>query len=395
MTASPNASVSDHDGKRTVFVAVVGMSPQIVTETLYALAVSGGALPDEVHLVTTSSGAVRATEKLLDEGRFEGFCRQFGPEAGIRFDKSMIHVITGPDGVPLNDIRTLDDNTCAADFITRTIQSFCADPNTTLLVSMAGGRKSMGFYAGYALSLFGRSDDELFHVLVSAPFETHPNFFYPTQPEPLSPLRDGTVLDARDAVVELASIPFVRMSADLTERPQSYMEAVKSAESRLKAPLQLTLDVASRSITAGSAVIRPEPGLFATYLWIAERCQSGNPQCDPDLADSPEEFLDCYEEVLGGETACHENARGALKHDDDFKPYFRQKRAVINKLLQKELGAVLSKPYLIESVGRGKLYQLSLPPESVEIIRDASLAFWRRSRRTVRPSCTESPTFRG
>jgi CRISPR-associated protein (TIGR02584 family) len=48
-----------------------------------------------------------------------------------------------------------------------------------LHVSIAGGRKSMGFFAGYAFSLFGRTQDRLSHVLVNDPFESFPDFYFP------------------------------------------------------------------------------------------------------------------------------------------------------------------------------------------------------------------------
>lgn len=49
----------------------------------------------------------------------------------------------------------------------------------SMLNNLAGGRKSMGFYIGYALSLFGRGQDRMSHILVEEAFETHPEFFYP------------------------------------------------------------------------------------------------------------------------------------------------------------------------------------------------------------------------
>ena len=58
-----------------------------------------------------------------------------------------------------------------ADFITEQVRQITADPAASLHVSIAGGRKTMGFYAGYALSLFGRAQDQLSHVLVSPSFE--------------------------------------------------------------------------------------------------------------------------------------------------------------------------------------------------------------------------------
>ena len=46
----------------------------------------------------------------------------------------------------------------------------------------------MGFYLGYAFSLYARPQDRLSHVLVSSPFESHPEFFYP----PATPRRLST-----------------------------------------------------------------------------------------------------------------------------------------------------------------------------------------------------------
>lgn len=54
---------------RRILVCVTGLSPQIVTETLYALCVKGADswIPDEVHLVTTRRGAENARLTLLSD----------------------------------------------------------------------------------------------------------------------------------------------------------------------------------------------------------------------------------------------------------------------------------------------------------------------------------------
>ncbi len=69
------------------------------------------------------------------------------------------------------------DNAAVADFITEEVREITADPNASLHVSIAGGRKTMGFYVGYALSLFGRAQDRLSHVLVPPAFESPRRFF--------------------------------------------------------------------------------------------------------------------------------------------------------------------------------------------------------------------------
>ena len=44
---------------RRILVALAGLSPQVVTETIYGLAVVGTPawIPDEIHLITTREGA--------------------------------------------------------------------------------------------------------------------------------------------------------------------------------------------------------------------------------------------------------------------------------------------------------------------------------------------------
>ena len=49
---------SSNNFQRRVLLAVTGMSPQVVTETIYALAQQGADfVPTEVHIITTSKGA--------------------------------------------------------------------------------------------------------------------------------------------------------------------------------------------------------------------------------------------------------------------------------------------------------------------------------------------------
>jgi len=54
---------------RRILLAVCGLSPQIVTETLYALASAPDLpfVPTEVHLITTREGAQRAELSLLSD----------------------------------------------------------------------------------------------------------------------------------------------------------------------------------------------------------------------------------------------------------------------------------------------------------------------------------------
>ncbi|MCS7316482.1 MAG: CRISPR-associated ring nuclease Csm6, partial [Bryobacterales bacterium] len=173
-----------HSYPRRILLTACGLTPQVVTETVYALAVARqpAFVPTEVHVLTTAEGAQHVRLSLLSEdpGWFWRLCREYGLEE-IRFDPSTIHVLTDEAGQPLSDIRTVEENERTADYITALVRKLTADERAALHVSIAGGRKTMGFYLGYALSLFGRPQDRLSHVLVSAPYESHPEFFYPTK----------------------------------------------------------------------------------------------------------------------------------------------------------------------------------------------------------------------
>jgi CRISPR-associated protein (TIGR02584 family) len=161
---------------------VTGLSPQIVTETLYALAVQSRPawIPTQIRIITTRRGEENARLTLLSE--HPRLCEDYQlPE--IAFGKESIRVITGPDGKPLEDILTDAENGAVADFIMENVRDITADPEASLHVSIAGGRKTMGFYVGYALSLLGRPQDRLSHVLVSPPFESLSDFFYPAPRE--------------------------------------------------------------------------------------------------------------------------------------------------------------------------------------------------------------------
>jgi len=203
---------------RQVLLVVTGLTPQVVTETIYALwKTSPELVPAEVHLITTVQGADHARLNLLSPriGWMERLRGEYQLPP-IAFPPENIHVIPGTDGTVLDDIRSPQDNLCAADFITELVRRLTEDPESALHVSMAGGRKTMGYFVGYALSLFGRSQDRLSHVLVSQPFESQREFYYPSRDEcPIHVQQNGkeVAYDCRTAQVDLAWIPFVRLRA--------------------------------------------------------------------------------------------------------------------------------------------------------------------------------------
>ncbi len=70
-----------HQYKRRILLAVSGMSPQIVTETLYSLVThqTHAFIPTEIHLITTLAGAKEAKLQLLHAktGKFHALCQDY------------------------------------------------------------------------------------------------------------------------------------------------------------------------------------------------------------------------------------------------------------------------------------------------------------------------------
>lgn len=368
-----------------VLVCVTGLTPQVVTETLYALAVSADSatamVPEEIHVITTATGRARVELALLGQrgGRdFLGqFCRDYGLERStIRFDAEHIHVIRGSDGLELDDITDEAGNTAAADQISRLIQRLTRDPKTRLHVSLAGGRKTMGFYLGYALSLYARPQDRLSHVLVNPPFESHPEFFYPPpRPKTLTVAGKNHYVSTADAQVRLAEIPFVRLrdAQPVLDGDLSFSEAVARAQQALDRP-DLRIDLNNRLVYLQGQPVQLMPTHFAWLVWFADRAKRGLPPVRFDEhgaldlqriirwleGDSPGPQWESVEKAL-------EELRGGEKRPN----YFGRSLSKLNSELRKKaaLSPTAAARYQVRSFGRRPQtrYGLDLTPDCIRL----------------------------
>lgn len=368
----------DVEFPRRILLGVCGLSPQVLTETVYALAVRREPpwVPTEVHLVTTQEGAQRARLTLLGRspGWFHRLCRDYHL-GEVRFTEQQIHILSDGGGAPLADIRSREDNESAAGQIAALVRELTSDPASALHVSIAGGRKTIGFYAGYALSLFGRPQDALSHVLVSAPFEAHPEFYYPTRSSRIiyTPPPDSRPLDTRTAEVTLAEIPFVRLRRLLPERllaaNSGYTELVRATEDTLGTP-RLVIDPDERAVTAGGRTFRLPPSEFAFYAWMVRRTLRGAEPlaCPSEGAPEPalaREFLYEYVRADPGTTAL-ERTRHAIKNGME-KNYFLERKSRVNRRLEEALGAA-AWPYKVQGFGKrpDTRFGLALAAEQIE-----------------------------
>lgn len=337
-----------------ILLCLCGLTPQVVTETLYALAVDQDPawFPDEVHVITTESGRLLVEEKLLhpSQGRFYQLYSEY-KIPGPKFDAQTIHVIADEDR-PMYDIRSQADNSRLADGILHIVRSFCEKPDTLVHASLAGGRKTMSFYLGMAMQLFAKDSDQLSHVLVRPPFENHPDFFYP----PKIP-REYTVFDpasgqpytvsSAQATIELAMIPFVRLKdfAAWDEKEMGFSEHVASVQQILHkscASSTISFDPGTLELWVGNQYVALTPTEAALYqLLVRTKLDCAQESCvdcarcyiDPFELDTA--FIQDFLFQYWGQWS--ERAEGLSiqdKNGHELKKWFLQHRSRINRKLQ-------------------------------------------------------------
>ncbi|MEZ9141695.1 MULTISPECIES: CRISPR-associated ring nuclease Csm6 [unclassified Shewanella] len=263
---------------KNVLIAVTGASPQVLTETLFGLHIQGKAVPEEVFVITTKASKKMLVDGLFVQGRWQQLISEYSLPP-IIFNESNIWVICDEQGHELEDAKREEDQSTMADFITRKIAKLTADPNCAIHASIAGGRKTMAFYMGYAMSLYGREQDALSHVFVTDEFEFVKDFYYPTlQDNWIVGKTSDTLVNTKDAIVTLAEIPFVRMRKQfesdlinqLDDSSFSKTVALMNAASQ---PLAVTINLKTKKLSVLGVVIKVSAKLLALYLFMISQPQ--------------------------------------------------------------------------------------------------------------------------
>lgn len=280
---------------RRVLVGLCGLSPQVYTETLYALLqLDEPFVPTELHLVTTEEGKRRAQSLLQHpEMGLAALWAQYGSGPLPAFEAhTHIHVIRDAEQT-LADVTDASHHVGTADSILDALRPLAADPQCAIHASIAGGRKSMSFYLGYVMSLLAREQDRMSHVLVNAPFENVPGFAFPPRAPVTLALPDGRLASTADARIKLSPVAFVRLyerlSQQLLEKRVSFHTLVEQAAIALARP-QLVIDLARcrvgvRAPGRAPLAIALSPLEMVLYAYLADaRRRSGDaPEVDACL----------------------------------------------------------------------------------------------------------------
>lgn len=353
-----------------VLIALCGLTPQVVTETLWALHHRTPAIhPAEIWILTTQEGAKACRATLLGKnGALARFVGEYRPTPPPRCSVSHVIILKGSDGKPLDDVRSEQDNQAVSDQLAEFICQQADRSDVRLHCSVAGGRKTMGVLLAGALQLFGQSEDRLYHVLVSPEFESLDGFFFPPKTPTWVTTKNGQRLQTTKARIELAELPYVRLRGLMGQTPSitasSFGELVALANQRLRLwhdPDPLSLDGQAKRIQIGNRPVSLTPALMTLYrAFIRTKLD----HCSrPDLHTCGD-CTDCYvpftkESWETSKQLLEERGAGTLlpmaKGPDDAPEQFRSLVSKLNKKLDDTIGVAGSQnPYRIRSAGPKK-----------------------------------------
>ncbi len=275
--------------QRNILLAVSGLSPAVITETLYALYMEGKRV-DELHIITTKIGKEHLLAKLLSpvDGKIVEFMREYGLAAGsIRYGPETVYVPKDKDGRELSDILTEEDNELLLHLCLGLTFQFTRDPAASVFFLVAGGRKTMTSCLTLAAQCYGRRpQDKILHVLVSPSDIEGPDadFWYPRPGEGAVSWYDQRqritkTIEHKKIEINLIYLPFVPLREMLPEGKDLELQEPADLLSRLiKEPSPgLRLKVPEKRVLWGQTIeldgLSPvEFAVYAYFAWLRQTC---------------------------------------------------------------------------------------------------------------------------
>lgn len=342
--------MSKHENdKRIVLIATMGSSPAVLTETVWALAhAKKPVIPDEIVVLSAKNSVDKMKRDLLEGrepiwGRLLSALKKDKISIGgkLVFGSMSIHVIPDAQKNELWDLRSSEDNLLAADFMMQEIRKYSESPDTEIIASIAGGRKTMSALLLSCMTLLGREEDKVVHVLLPEELEggTEPPFYFPQKGVVHVSRRTGKKYKGDKLRSELFEVPFVRMRGWYQEKfktnPPTYLSLVKKIQQvappaavyqkleidfdgsgyvrvlpervdvKLSAPAFLLMVLIAKGITKeaiGNELYRLK-GVLAdadfpmSVKWNDKFCESPKFSTEGMTADNLGDFADCMSEI--------------------------------------------------------------------------------------------------
>ncbi|MFH0880402.1 MAG: CRISPR-associated ring nuclease Csm6, partial [Lentisphaerota bacterium] len=284
--------------------SVLGMSPAVLTETIWKLAQEKpSSLPSRVVVLTTAEGARQVREKLLAPSAAFGGQRVWAAlratlgRPAVRLPEPDICVFKNraETSRELADIVTPGDNIIVADTILEELRKFTENPDCRVIASIAGGRKTMGALLYACMTLIGRETDRITHVLVPPPYDRpdhRPTFFFPGQPNHLK-----SQISNLKSQITLADIPFVPLRnrfAELGRMPGNFSRLAAHYSRQLKArgSAEVSLDEQALAATVNGTPVKLRRRAFQALRFLLEiNREKSIPRGQPEAIAPLKDFL--------------------------------------------------------------------------------------------------------
>jgi len=369
---------------KTYLLAVCGLAPQVVTETLYALNQQGVQV-DAIRILTTRAGKDVCIGQLLraQDGEYFKYLEQYGydPEI-IDFAPRHIRAVLNEDGTEINDIDTEEENERFLHLCMEEAFELTKDPQNRVLFSVAGGRKTMSSCLSLAAQCYARSQDRIYHVLVTpTEFLNCRDFFFPPK---IPQLVDVKTSDEKPCRMEtslarltLVPMPFFPLRGHLTpdmlnqpESPASLMLSLVREDQ-----YELTIDLIQRKIIWKGVELDVSAARLALYTLFAvtkkqfECNRSSCQECDQcyltyeKISEKQDELTELYLQMTTREVA----NKGIANLDNyEFSTY----RSKLNKEITLCFGDYEARKLEIESLGKrpGVRYGIRLEKARIRIV---------------------------
>jgi len=285
---------------KNILVCVSGLTPQIVTETLFCLSVKENIKIDELYIITTARGRDIILGKDDDFNKKRGYpplkkelrnlCNKYKIKEPL-FDEGNGHIIVAKEqSIDLYDIRSDKDNQLFPNKVCDVIREKCQKDEIILYCSISGGRKTMSVDLAFALTLFGRARDKLYHVLVDSKVEYNKDFWFPRNRDELK-------------LLEISVLPYIKLRTLLGDFTQnklfkslSYTGLVDLMQQqiRIKTSDKLYIDWRKKLIWFGNN--EPEktlPRYIEIYRYIHSSKKAGS--VSEDIKELAKRFYNTYE----------------------------------------------------------------------------------------------------
>lgn len=283
------------NNKKIVLVVGMGTSPAVLTETVWALAHQTAAVvPDEIVVLVTKIGKQQLQQELLTgkPSVWSQMCEALRAEKinikdKLIFGETSIRVLPDANGNEIDDLRSGEDNMRAADFMLKQLRQYTESSDTVVLTSIVGGRKTMSALLFSCMSLLGREEDKVYHVLLPREFEggIKPKMYFPVKGTVYTNTQTGKKYKSEEYTSELFEVPYVRMRGWYQEKykafPPSYHTLVERVQSAIPMPTyypQMKMDAYNGRFFVDGVDAKLSKYEFAVLLLCVQKCDKEDMQ---------------------------------------------------------------------------------------------------------------------